>query len=452
MTPSPSDRQDGEIAAALSSAESSAPTPAEQIPTHGVPAAGDTGPGRMSPWLWVAYPIALIGIGAVWGAVISVLLGRQIAEIVPDPREAAGSLGVVLSVASIVALVAQPVMGRLSDLTTARFLGRRNIWILGGGLVAALVLIGLALSDNLMLAGILWAVAMIPLSGLQAALTAVLPERVPLGRRGTMSGIVGTIQVVGSFAGVTLGGLAPTAFVGYLMIAVLVFITSALFALSTKDTPAPVAVDTLTAEQKKTANRLPGFRSHPDFWWTFVGRFLMIFGYFIISGFNLYLLRDYIGVGDGSTDAASQTLVAVSGLGAVFTLIFAVAGGVLSDRFKRVRIFVVLASLLFIPACLIFIAAPTLTGYLIAQSILGAAFGMYTAVDQVLITRVLPNNQNAARDLGLINIANSGPQVIAPAIAGGIIAATGNYSLLFVVTAIVVVLAAVSVRFIKSVP
>jgi MFS family permease len=446
MTTHPSDPSQ-EATAALASVESPLLAP------EALEGAADTdSPVTMSRWLWVAYPLGLTGIGAVWGAVIQVLLGRQVAEIISDPLQAAGALGLILSLTSLVPLIAQPVMGRLSDITRTRFLGRRNLWVLCGALASALVLIGLGLSDNLVAAGVLWGLAMIPLSALQAALTAVLPERVPLARRGTMSGIVGTISVVGAVFGVAFGGLAPTPFVGYLLIAVLLVVTSTLFAFTTKDVPAPVRNEKLTREQRREINRLPGLRTAPDFWWTFVGRFLMIFGYFVISGFNLYLLRDYIKVGDGSTDAASTMVVAVAGMAALLTLIFAIVGGILSDRFGRVRIFVALSSLLFIPACIIFVVAPNLTGYFIAYGILGSAFGIYTAVDQVLITRVLPSNQNAARDLGLINIANSGPQVLAPAVAGGVIAFTGNYSLLFVITGFMVILAAVSVRFIRSVP
>ena len=440
-----------DAAAGLSTAESPTPTVGPGSSAVDAPASS-AGPARMSRWLWFAYPVALIGIGSVWGAVISVLIGRQIAELVTDPRQAAGTLGAVLSIASIVALVAQPVMGRLSDATRTRFLGRRNLWVLIGGVGGALALIALGSAGDIVLTGVLWAVAMVPLSALQAALTAVLPERVPLARRGTMSGIVGTTSVVGAVFGVALGGLASTAFVGYLMVAVFLVVTAVLFAFSTKDVAPPPRTSRTSSAERREANRLPGLRTQSDFWWTFLGRFLMIFGYFLINGFSLYLLRDYIRVGDGSIEAASQTVVAVSGLGALLTLIFAVLGGILSDRFGKVRVFVSLSSLLFVPACIVFIAAPTLTGYFVAQGILGAAFGMYTAVDQVLITRVLPNTGNAARDLGLINIANSGPQVIAPAIAGGIIAATGNYPILFIVTGVVVVLAAIVVRFIRSVP
>lgn len=423
------------------------------VPATVLPSGDETEEPRSMPrWLWVVYPLALIGINTVWGAVLQVLLGRQVAGLVEDPRAAAGALGAVLSIASVVALVAQPVMGRLSDLTRTPWLGRRNIWVLGGAVGAVLALLALGSTSNLILVGVLWAVAMVPLSGLQAALTAVLPERVPLARRGTMSGIVAMSQLVGFVLGVTLGGLTSTVFVGYLVAGVVLLATGLVFALTTRDTPAPARNDSLSREQRRLANRIPSLRSHPDFWLTFLGRFLMVFGYFLISGFNLFLLKDYIKVGDGSVDAASQVLVAATGLNALVSLVFAVIGGILSDRFGKVRIFVTLSSLLFLPACIVFVIAPTLTGFFVAQALLGAAFGMFGAVDQVLITRVLPSTRNAARDLGLINVANSGPQVIAPAAAGGLIAATGNYPVLFVITAVVVVLAAITVRFIKTVP
>ncbi|MGW2270127.1 hypothetical protein [Streptomyces yangpuensis] len=39
----------------------------------------------------------------------------------------------------------------------------------------------------------------------------------------------------------------------------------------------------------------------------------------------------------------------------------------------------------------------------------GPAFGCYMAVDTALVTMVLPNAEDAARDMGVLNIANAGP-------------------------------------------
>ncbi|MHC9043230.1 MFS transporter [Microbacterium saperdae] len=412
----------------------------------------DTGPRSMSRWLWFAYPLALIGVGAIWGAVLQILLARQVAEIVTDPRASAGALGLVVSASSIVAVFAQPVMGRLSDVTRVKILGRRNFWILFGGIAAGAALVATALTSNLVLLGIAWAIAIIPISVVQAALTAVLPERVPLSRRGRMSGLVGMSTILGGVVGAIIASLAGSIVVAYLLVAVFVVLTSAVFALTTKDFVHPVVLQKPTAEERKNSRRLPGFRAYPDFWWTFLGRFTLILGYFFFSSFGLYMLRDYIKVGDGSIDAATFAVAPAVGLSSLFTLVFALVGGLLVDKFGKVRIFVAIASLIFVPAALLLIFSATYPAYLVASGIIGAAFGTYLAVDQVLITRVIPSTANAARDLGVLNVANSAPQVIAPVIAGGIIAATGNYQILFIIMIVLIVIAAATLRFIKSVP
>lgn len=408
----------------------------------------DDGPQHMSRWLWVIYPLALIGVYVVWGGVLQVMLGRQVAALVGNSAAAAGTLGLVISVGALSSLVAQPLLGILSDKTSSRFLGRRNIWVLGSAVASTIALLVTASSTNTVVLAITWALAMWPLSGLQAALTAVLPERVPLRNRGTMSGIIGAASIVGGFVGVTIAGLTDNFFVGYLGIGAIVLVFGTIFALTTKDF-VPPARAAKPAGTRRPRSPMPSFRTAPDFWWAFIGRFLIIFGYNFISGMQLYIIANYVGV--GSVDKAAALLVGFSGISTLGVLTFSLLGGWLSDKFGRLRIFVALSSLLFAPGALIYLLVPTTTGIFIGGLILGLAFGMYLAVDQSLITRVLPNMDNAARDLGVINVANAGPQVIAPALAGGLVAATGLYQPLFIVTIVCVILGAISVRFIKGV-
>ena len=80
----------------------------------------------------------------------------------------------------------------------------------------------------------------------------------------------------------------------------------------------------------------------------------------------------------------------------------------------------------------------------------GDVRGSDLAVDQALITQVLPAARDRAKDLGIINIAIVGPSTIGPAIAAPITAEIG-YPALFGATAIVAVLASVLVWRIKSV-
>lgn len=83
--------------------------------------------------------------------------------------------------------------------------------------------------------------------------------------------------------------------------------------------------------------------------------------------------------------------------------------------------------------------------------ILGVGFGVYLSVDFALLTEVLPNARDRAKDLGVINIANSLPQVVAPAIAAPVVRVLGGYPVLYVLASVVTLLGAVLVRKIKSV-
>ena len=82
----------------------------------------------------------------------------------------------------------------------------------------------------------------------------------------------------------------------------------------------------------------------------------------------------------------------------------------------------------------------------------GLGFGVYLSVDAALVTQVLPSAAGRAKDLGLINIANSGPQVLAPAIAAPLVSQLGGYRSLYLTVAVVVVTGSVLVRRIRSVP
>ncbi|MEU6786428.1 MFS transporter [Nonomuraea angiospora] len=409
------------------------------------PPAAEPAPGR---WLWVIYPLAMVAMNAVWGGVMQVLLGKQIAAIVPEQAASAAALGLALSVSAVSSVVSQPIAGMLSDRTRTRFLGRRNVWIFGAGIVGALGLVAMSQLTSTTAIAITWAAMMWPLNATQASLTAVLPERVPQRLRGSMSGVLGAAGMIGAYAGVALAGLSQDLFMGYLLVAGLFLLLTQVFALTTKDRPAPEP-EARTTPKAEAGGTMPGLRGAPDYWWAFTGRFLLILGYFSVSSFQLYILRDHIGLGD--IDRAATTLVAISGLSTLLSLIFALVGGWISDKAGRLRLFVGLSSIMFVPAGLIYLLVPTLTGAWVATAVTGAAFGVYMAVDQALITRVLPDFGNAGRDLGIMNIANAGPQIIAPSLAGAVVGATGDYRLVFVLLIVFTALGALSVRFIKGV-
>jgi MFS family permease len=88
---------------------------------------------------------------------------------------------------------------------------------------------------------------------------------------------------------------------------------------------------------------------------------------------------------------------------------------------------------------------------LVAAVLFGSGFGAYLAVDQALITQVLPAAANRAKDLGIINIAIVAPGAVGAALAGALVS-VGSYPTLFAGTAVVAAVGSILVWRIKSVP
>jgi MFS family permease len=132
-------------------------------------------------------------------------------------------------------------------------------------------------------------------------------------------------------------------------------------------------------------------------------------------------------------------------------LLTVVVGGIASDRVGRRKPFVLCAGLVMSAASLILAGAQTFLGALVAATVLGLGFGVYTSVDFALLTEVLPAALDRAKDLGVINIASTLPQVLAPAIAAPVVTHLGGYPVLYVLSAILGVVGAVLVYKIRAV-
>jgi MFS family permease len=116
-------------------------------------------------------------------------------------------------------------------------------------------------------------------------------------------------------------------------------------------------------------------------------------------------------------------------------LLTVVAGGVASDRLGRRKVFVAAAGVVMAGAALMLATTPAWTAALVAAAVLGLGFGVYTSVDFALLTEVLPKAIDRGKDLGVINIANTLPQVLAPAIAAPVVTHLGGYPVLSTVSA-----------------
>jgi MFS family permease len=166
----------------------------------------------------------------------------------------------------------------------------------------------------------------------------------------------------------------------------------------------------------------------------------------------LYFLRDrlhYSRLFPGhKAEDGLVVLVLVYLLGVVLT---AVTSGRISDRSGRRKLPVLVSGLVMAVAATMLALWPSWPAAIAAAGIFGLGYGVYLSVDQALVTQVLPSAAGRAKDLGIINVANSGPQVLAPAIAAPLVTQLGGYPTLYLTVAACAVLGAAFVWRIRSV-
>ncbi|MFI2735221.1 MFS transporter [Streptomyces sp. NPDC018711] len=410
--------------------------PAAVEPQATAPAARRGDLFRLMPMLTVANAamfMLYMGIGAV-------LLPVQVELI--DPANKVADFGLVSGVAAIFATLFNPLAGLLSDRS-----GRRNPWILCGGLGAlgALALLGAARTVLLVTIG--WCLVQAMMNVYQAALTAVVPDRVPVERRGLASAMVGIGTPIGSAIGISTAALFVPSDIsfGYLVMGVVIAGAAVLFTAVVRERRQPKAEP--VPLRRQMAAFADTMRS-ADFRWVFIGRFLMMLGFFSVSLFQMYILQDHIKLPEGLD--ANEAVAFLAPIDAGTTLLATVVGGLLSDRIGRRKPLVGMSCALSGLAMLVPVVLPDWTGMLIFTVIAGLAFGCYMAVDTALVTLVLPSADDAARDMGVLNIANAGPQILAPLLASLLVGAIG-YDGLYVTAALITLAGAAAVIPIKSV-
>ncbi|MET8150535.1 MFS transporter [Actinoplanes sp. NPDC049668] len=387
--------------------------------------------------------LANLGLWMAYFGPLQVLLPNQVQAVAGDDKTTV--LGIVTGAGALVAVLVGPIAGALSDATTART-GRRHTWIAVGALLGCAGLTLLAAQHTVLGLTLGWCAAQVGLNTLQAGLTAIVPDRAPVRQRGLVSGWVGLTQSIGVVIGVLLVTLVVTGTGGYLLIGVLVVLSAAPFVLATPDPPAaPGTVPRLSGRALLGSFRF-NVRDNPDFGWAWITRFLVQLGNAMATLYLLYFLRDRVGHPDPDTGLLLLIVVYTAA-----TLLTVVVGGVLSDRTGRRKPSVIVSGYVMAAAALLLAFWPTWAGALTAAAVLGLGFGVYLSVDQALITQVLPAAQDRARDLGIINIANSAPQVLGPALAFPIVAYLGGYPTLYLTVAAVTVLGSVLVTRIRSV-
>jgi MFS family permease len=421
-----------------------------RVPQSSTGEPGSTGalaePTRPASKLWVAWlSVVSVGVWAGFFGPIQVLLAQQSEAINPAHKEAV--LALVTGAGAAVSVVFNPLWGALSDRTVFR-IGRRLPWVLGGAVVGVLAMLVLAPADSVVQMLIGWCLAQGALNAMLAALTATVPDQVPVRERGTVGGVLAIAQTLGVIVGSGIAAATGSIAAGYLATAGLLAVSSLPYAFDSRDIALPRELRAPFVLGAFVRSFWVSPREHPDFAWAWITRFLMNLGNALVVLYLLYYLKDAVDLTDKQAESGVFLLTAAYG---ACTVVTAIVGGIWSDRLGKRKSFVILSGFVVAAALLVLAFWPTWAGAWTGAVMLGVGFGIYTAVDFALITQVLPSADDRAKDLGVINIANALPQVVAPVIAAGVLGIGLGYSTLYAMAAVITVLGSWLVVNIRSV-
>ena len=387
---------------------------------------------------------------------IQVLLPIQLQNI--DSKHKIQALAIVSGFGAVASVLATPVAGALSDRTTYAYSffglnGRRHRWTLIMAFLAAVSMLLLAHQQTVAGVTIFWVLFSAFQNGEYASLSAAIPDHVPVRQRATVAGWVGMPQALGLVIGTVLVVLvlASDVISSYYVMAVLLFVLVIPFVFWTPDHPLdPRHVEAFSWRKLLQAYWLSP-RKYPDFAWAWLTRFLASLAIAMGTLYLLYFLRDQVKLYRAEHIPAATGLLILIVIYTVCVVLTAIVGGVYSDRIGKRKMIVTVSGAFMGLAALLLTFVETWDAALVASVLFGIGFGAYLAVDQALITQVLPAAADRAKDLGIINIAIVGPAAIGAAIAGPLVT-VGGYPTLFAGTAIVAALASIFVWKIKSVP
>jgi MFS family permease len=350
-------------------------------------------------------------------------------------------LGLVTGLGAVAALIFNPLAGYFSDRWVTA--DNRSV-IVSIGLVTGAASLGLlGLQRSVLGIAICWTLCQATINIAYSSMAASVIDHVPRRDWGFAWGLIAVSQALGIILGfgaivlvfptVTGGMTAIAGMYGVCLVPLVVLL------IRLPKVRISGAGRSVREGLKALLNGGTGYSAV----WT--GQFLMELANSIALLYLYYYLQDVIHYPKPGTGQLILVGVAVGA-----TILATVTIGRLADRSAGYRRYAMLAAMLLAATGFVLAVVSSWDPVIVCAFALGAGYGAYQSASSALSLTVLPDRASAARDLGIINIASSIPQVIGPSVAALVITTGAGYRGLFAFAGLLALAAAAAFSRVPS--
>lgn len=338
---------------------------------------------------------------------LTLLLPAKVAAVAGEAR--IEWLGAATLAGAVAASLANIVFGWASDVA-----GTRRLWASAGLCltVASYVPLHLAASPAALVAAV--AAFQVALNMLLAPLAAWASDSVPDRRKGLLGGIIGAGAPAGALAGVvaTLPALGGEGLRLATVCALAIVLTGPILLLGSPPPPCPVA---------SGLSRRP---TGHDFALLMIARLLSQVAGNVMLGFLYYYFH---GLGGAPSQADVARLAAMAVL---LAFPIALVVGRLSDRLGPRKPFLVAAAVVAAFGLVLMAFQAKLAPAAVGYALFGCGNAVFLALQSSYAMQLLPSPARRGRDLGVLNLANTLPAIVAPLLAIWLVPGRGFGALL----------------------